>query len=217
MADLLLYTRTTDYRHDSIPDGVRALRELAADHGLTVEATEDPAAFRPERLAGCGAVVFLSTSGEVLDEPGRAALRQYVGSGGGFVGIHAATTCETGWDWYGGLVGARFAGHPEIQPATLHVEDGDHPATAHLPAGLPWTDEWYDFHTPPRAAGVRVLLTVDESSYQGGSMGADHPIAWCAEYAGGRSFYTALGHSPAHYSDASFRQHLWGGIHYALG
>lgn len=207
---LLVYTRTADYRHDSIPVGVAALRTLG---GFTVDATEDPAALE-EPLDRYAAVVFLSTSGEVLTPAGRRRLTAYVEAGGGFVGVHAAACTEYDWPYYGELLGARFDGHPAFQPGRVLTEDHDHPATRHLPAVWEFTDEWYDFRTNPRGA-VRVLVTADESSYDGGGMGTDHPLAWCREQGAGRVFYTALGHAAEAYDDPDFRAHLLGGVTWA--
>lgn len=228
---MLVYSRTAGYRHDSIPAGIAALREIgAAGAGgrtaggrFAVDATEDPAAFTGGGLAAYRVVIFLNTNGPVLDPAGRIALESFVRAGGGFVGVHSAAATEYDWPFYGGLVGAYFDRHPEVQPATIRVVDRTHPATAALPETWHRTDEWYDFHTDPRAtaragaAGVRVLMTVDESSYTGGGMGADHPIAWCREFAGGRSFYTAIGHTVAAYAEVGVRAHLAGGIRYAAG
>jgi type 1 glutamine amidotransferase len=186
---ILIYTRTTGYRHDSIPAGIAALRGL---DGYDADAAEE----LPDDLAKYAAVVFLSTSGTVLDDAQRDAFRDYMSRGGSWLGIHGASTTEYEWDWFEGIAGARFDGHPEIQTATVTVEDGEHPATAHLGATWRWTDEWYEFRANPRPR-VRVLLSVDEASYQGGTMGADHPIAWCHSYGGGRCFYTALGREVA--------------------
>jgi hypothetical protein len=206
MARLLVYTRTTGYRHASIPAGVRALRGL---DGYSVDATEDPAVFRVGMLRDYAAIVFLSTSGEVLDDVGREALTGYMAAGGAWLGIHAASTTEYGWSWFGDLVGARFDQHPPVQAGVITVEDKDHPATEHL--GATWTrcDEWYAFRDNP-CPRVHVLLTVDETSYEGGTMGADHPIAWCHERLGGRSFYTALGHTEESFAEPAFLRHLHG-------
>jgi len=206
---LLVFTRTAGYRHDSIPAGVAALGDL-----FVIDATEDPDALR--RLDGYAAVVFLNTSADVLDDAGRAALEAYVRGGGGFAGVHCAAATEYGWPTYGELVGAYFADHPEVQPATVRVEDADHPATAGLPGQWRHVDEWYNFRANPRGA-VRVLLTVDESSYHGGTMGTDHPWAWCRQFGRGRAFYTAGGHPEQSYVDPTFRAHLAGGIRYATG
>lgn len=209
-ARLLVYTRTADYRHDSIPDAVAAVRSL---DGFTGDATEDPAALE-QPLQRYAAVVFLSTSGEVLTPAGRDRLAGYVEAGGGFAGVHAAACAEYGWPYYGRLLGARFARHPAYQPGRVVVEDPAHPATRHLPADWDLTDEWYDFESSPRGA-VRVLLRADESSYEGGGMGEDHPLAWCREQGAGRVFYTALGHASDVYADPAFRAHLAGGLEWA--
>jgi type 1 glutamine amidotransferase len=213
---VLVFTRTTGYRHESIPAGREAIRELGAANGFSVVSTEDPQAFDPVRLARFRAVVFLNTSGDVLDAEQQRAFEGYIRSGGGFVGVHAAADTEYGWPFYGGLVGAYFSDHPPIQPAAVIVEDRTHPATAHLPATWVRLDEWYNFRSSVRGV-ARVLARVDEATYTGGTMGADHPIAWCHEYAGGRSFYTAGGHTTESYLDDAFRAHLLGGIRYAAG
>lgn len=208
MRQLLAYTKTAGYRHDSIPAGVKALRELTlCGLGFDVDHTEG-------ELAGLDrydAVVFLSTSGDVLGAGDRDALVEYLAGGGAWLGIHAASTTEYHWPWYGGLVGAWFDRHPAIQTATMTVEDRDHPATRHLGATWTWRDEWYAFRSNPRA-DVEVLLSVDETTYQGGTMGADHPIAWCHEYGGGRSCYTALGHGEEAFADPGFVAHLRGAL-----
>jgi type 1 glutamine amidotransferase len=210
---ILVYSRTTAYRHDSIPDGVEALRTLGSEGGFAVEATEERAIFEKE-LDGCAAVVFLSTSGDVLTDSGRAALESYLARGGGFVGVHAAACTEYDWPYYGELLGARFARHPDLQPGRLTVEDHDHPATRHLGATWEFVDEWYDFRANPRGK-VRVLACADESSYEGGGMGEDHPLVWCREQGAARVFYTALGHSSQAYADPVFRAHLLGGLRWA--
>ncbi|MFJ4521210.1 ThuA domain-containing protein [Streptomyces sp. NPDC088810] len=209
---LLLYTRTADHRHDSIPDAVAAVRALGR---FAVEHTEDPADLeRP--LDAFAAVVFLSTSGDVLSPAGRERLGSHVRSGGGFAGVHAAACTEYGWPYYGELLGARFTRHPAHQPGRALVTDPAHPATRRLPAVWEVTDEWYDFDHPP-GGGARVLLRADETSYDGGGMGADHPLAWCREQgaAGGRVFYTALGHAADAYRDPVFLAHLNGGLTWA--
>ena len=213
---VLLFTRTLGFRHDSIPDGIAAVEALGQAHGFGVDATEDADAFTPVNLAHYRVVLFLSTTGDVLQGAQRDALRGFVHGGGGWAGVHAAADTLYDWPWYGGLVGAWFARHPAIQQATIHVENGSQPSTRGLPNPWVWTDEWYDFRTNPRSS-VHVLLTLDEGTYQGGGMGTDHPIAWYHEYDGGRAWYTGLGHVRQAYSDPAFLSHLLGGIAYAAG
>lgn len=215
---ILVYTRTVGFRHDSIEAGVAALTRLSQARGWDLQATEDPTSFHRERLDVLDIVIFLNTNGRVLDERGRDALREFMQKGRGFVGIHGATATETDWPWYRALVGATFTTHPAIQPGVVRVEDPDHPATRDLPAAWRRTDEWYAFDANPRD-GTRVLLTVDETSYDpgAGAMGGDHPVAWCHAIDGGRAFYTALGHTAESYTEALYLAHLAGGMRWALG
>jgi type 1 glutamine amidotransferase len=214
--DVLVFSRTAAFRHDSIPQGIEAIRDLGAANNFGVTATEDAAAFTTGNLARYQAVVFLSTTGDVLDAGQQAAFERYIAAGNGYVGVHAAADTEYDWPFYGRLVGGYFAAHPPIQRADVRVESRGHAATAHLPQTWTRTDEWYDFRTNPRAS-VKVLASLDESGYTGGRMGADHPIAWCGTSGGGRSFYTGLGHTRETYAEADFRAHLLGGIRYAAG
>lgn len=213
---VLVFTRTAGFRHSSIPVGVAALRELGVAGGFAVDGTEDSGLLNAGNLARYRALVFLNTSGDVLDEAQQRDVEAYIRGGGGFVGVHAAADTEYGWPFYGVLVGAWFASHPAIQPARLRVVDRTHPATAHLDAVWARTDEWYNFRTNP-GPGVHVLVTLDESSYTGGTMGADHPIAWCHPVGAGRSFYTGGGHTDESYAEPAFRAHLLGAIGYAAG
>ena len=214
--DLVVYTRTAGFRHDSIPSAVAAVRGIASTEGLSVLATEDPSAFTPQRLKGVRAVIFLHTTGEVLPAAGQDALQTYLRGGGGFLGIHSAADTGHGWPWYLQLLGAEFVGHPAIQRAVLARQDAAHPATAPVPDRWSRTDEWYDFRTSPRGR-VHVLLSIDEASYQGGGMGADHPMAWCHEFEGGRSAYTELGHTTESWFEPLFLAHVRGALRWAAG
>ncbi|MEW5542769.1 ThuA domain-containing protein [Streptomyces cyaneofuscatus] len=212
--DVLVFSKTAGFRHDSIPAGIAALRQLGAANNFTVTATEDAAAFTPANLTGYEAVVFLSTTGDVLNAAQQTAFEGYIEAGGGYVGIHAAADTEYDWTWYNGLAGALFKSHPHIQPATVKVEDRAHDATAHLGPTWQRTDEWYDYRTNPRSS-AHVLASLDESTYSGGTMGGDHPIAWCKDYRGGRAFYTGGGHTQESFAEPAFRRHLLGGIRWA--
>ncbi len=213
---VLAFSKTAGFRHKSIPVALDAIDQMGAANGFVVDRSEDAADFTDANLANYDAVVFVSTTGDFLNNEQQAALQQYIRGGGGYAGIHAAADAEYNWAWYGQLTGAFFDRHPAIQQATIKVEDKNHPSTAHLANTWVRTDEWYNFRTNPRA-NVKVLLTVDESTYNGGSMGADHPIAWYHAFDGGRAWYTALGHTDTSYAEPDFRQHLLGGIQYAIG
>jgi type 1 glutamine amidotransferase len=212
---VLVFSRTTGFRHDSIPDAIAAVRALGDQHGFLVDATEDPSVFTDATLAGYSAVIFLLTTGHILESSQQAAFERYIQAGNGFVGVHSAADTEYDWSFYGGLVGAYFASHPDIQSASIRREDSNHPSTVLLPDLWIRTDEWYNFQTNPRDnADIRVLASLDEASYAGGTMG-DHPIAWYHSYAAGRAWYTAGGHTSESYSEPLFLAHLFGGIEYA--
>jgi cytochrome c len=214
---LLVFSRTVAFRHDSIPVGVQALTKLAVGRAWALAATEDASRFSDTGLAPYDAVIFLNTSGDVLDDTQQAAFERFIRAGKGFIGIHSASDTEYDWPWYGQLVGAYFREHPAVQAADVVVEDAANPATAGLPN--PWrrTDEWYAFKSNPRP-NVQVLLSLDESSFSPGSsnMGGDHPIAWCHEYDGGRAFYTALGHTSESFADPLFMGQLAGAVSWVL-
>jgi type 1 glutamine amidotransferase len=207
---VLVFSKTAGFRHASIPNGIAAVKALGASHNFAVDATEDAAAFADSTLRRYSAVIFMMTTGDVLDSAQQASFQRYIHGGGGYLGVHSATDTEYDWPWYGQLVGAYFKRHPAIQQATLNVVDRKHPSTKCLPAVWTRTDEWYDFKAPP--ADAHILMTLDEKSYQNGSMGAFHPVAWYHTFDGGRAYYTELGHTPESYTDPAYLNHLMGGI-----
>src|SRR5918992_1126031 len=212
---VLVFSETTGFRHASIPAGRNAICETAGGDGIAVDWSEDSAAaFTAATLAQYDAVVFLSTTGDPLDDTQQAAFEAYIQGGGGYAGIHAASDTEYDWAWYGDLVGAYFESHPANQDATVKVSDRKHPSTSHLPQRWERFDEWYSFRSNPRG-DVHVLATLDESTYTGGVDGADHPTSWCHAYDGGRSWYTGGGHTDESYAEPQFRAHLLGGIKWA--
>jgi type 1 glutamine amidotransferase len=216
LSRILVFSKTAGFRHSSIDEGIAAIRTLGSQNGFAVTATEDANQFTTANLSQYQAVVWLSTTGDVLNATQQTAFESYIRGGGGYVGVHAASDTEYDWAWYGGLVGAYFASHPANQQARVRQEDRAHPSTAHLPSTWTRTDEWYNYRTNPRSS-VKVLANLDESSYSGGSMGGDHPITWCHNYQGGRSWYTGMGHVEESYTDANFTRMLLGGIQWAGG
>jgi cytochrome c len=233
--DVLVFSKTAGFRHDSIPAGIRSIQRLGAQYGFTVTATEDATAFTTGNLAQYEAVVWLSTTSDVLNAAQQTAFEGYIRGGGGYVGVHAASDTEYTWPWYGDLVGAYFQSHPAGTPtASIDVEDTEHISSCALPERWERTDEWYNFQGPdnpvvngggtdysPRVnPNINVIATLDESTYvenDGNDTDDDHPIAWYQEFEGGRSFYTGGGHTQASFSEPLFRNHLLGGIQYAAG
>ena len=232
---VLAFSETAGFRHTSIDEGHAALDALATEHDFAVDHTEDSSAFTEANLANYDTVAFLSTTGDVLDEAQQDAFEAYIQGGGGYTGIHSASDTEYTWPWYGDLVGGYFRNHPPGTPtATVRVEDHDHESTTGLPESYVKVDEWYNFQSPdnpvvggggtdysPRGvAGIHVLANVDESTYDeqdGNATDDDHPVIWCQRYDGGRSWYTALGHTEASFLEAEFLQQVLGGLETTAG
>lgn len=211
---MLVFTKTEGFRHGSIEDAVAAIETLGQTRGWRVSATEDAAVFTLDELAAHDVVVFALTTGDVLDDAQQSAFEEYMAGGGAWAGIHSATDTEYGWPFYGMLVGGYFDGHPAVQEATIDVLDSSHPSTAHLDTSWVRRDEWYNFEPDP-SGSVDVLLALDESTYEGGTMGRSHPIAWSHTVAGGRAWYTGGGHTSQSYEEPEFLEHLAGGIEWA--
>jgi glucose/arabinose dehydrogenase/cytochrome c551/c552/type 1 glutamine amidotransferase len=213
---VLVFSKTAGYRHSSIEVGRLAIMKLGKENGFDVDTTENASMFSDKELKKYSAVIFFNATGDVLDHYQQAAFERYIQAGGGYMGIHAATDCEYTWPWYGKLSGAYFKSHPNQQKATLIVHDRTHISTAHLPEKWERFDEWYNFTKAP-GNEVKVLISIDEKSYQGGENGASHPMAWYHEYDGGRAFYTEFGHTDESYVEPFYLKHILGGILYAMG
>lgn len=208
---VLVFSKTAGYHHASIAYGIEAIQTLGIANGFEVDTTADASWFTEDTLKHYAAVVFMSTTHEVLDKRQQAEFERYIQAGGGYVGVHAAADGGYTWPWYGKLVGAYF-NHHTAGKDTLHVaRDKKIPATYALPD--PWIrhDEWYSFRKAPQ--DVHVLVTMGKSSGKGD---AYHPLVWYHSYDGGRAFYIALGHTNESYSEPDFLKLLLGGIKYAI-
>lgn len=223
---LLVFSKTAGFRHASIPAGQQALIKMGKEHGFAVDTTEDASVFKEDNLQQYSAVVFLNTTKDIFDAYQQNAFQRYIQAGGGFVGIHAATDTEYDWPWYGQLVGAYFNGHPSnpnVLEGKMDIVNRNHISTQDLSPADPWmrTDEFYNFkdiyHGDHLTDGIIPLITVDESSYEGGTNGDFHPMTWYHDFDGGRSFYTNFGHTKESFSEPAFLQMLLGGIQYAVG
>jgi cytochrome c len=219
---ILVFTKTAGFYHESIPEGVAALQKLGEQNGFEVDTTTDGGKFTEDNLKQYSAVVFLSTTGDVLNPYQEADFERYIQAGGGFVGIHAAADTEYEWPWYGKMVGGYFSDHPgiqdphpNVQKGSIDIVDAKHPSTEFLPSPWERTDEWYSYKDFNEE--VNVLMTLDENSYQGGLDMGEHPIAWYHEYDGGRAFYTGGGHTRESFNEELFLRHVLEGIKYAIG
>lgn len=216
LRSVLVFSKTAAFRHGSIAEGKRMFLNLAAEQGFTVDTTEDASVFNPDSLAQYNVVVFLNTTGDVLNPDQQRELERFTAAGGSWLGIHAAADCEYRWPWYHRLVGAYFKNHPAVQSAAIDVVNGDHPATEHLNPRWTRTDEWYNYRDI-RHDDIEVVLKLDETSYEGGENGGDHPVAWHHPIGNGRAFYTGLGHTPESYREPQFVAHVAGALEYLFG
>jgi cytochrome c len=217
-AGVLVFSRTKGYYHESIPAGLAAIQKLGSENNFQVDTTKDASKFTTDNLKKYKAIIFLSTTGDVLNAEQQSALEDYIKNGGGFVGIHAAADTEYEWPWYNKLVGGYFKSHPNnpnVRKAVINVLNKEHLATQGLPDKWERNDEWYNYKDINPE--LTVLAKLDEKSYEGGENGDNHPIIWYHEYDGGRAFYTGGGHTKESYEDTVFMKHVLGGIRYAMG
>lgn len=219
----LLVTTTKGWHHESIHQGVLAIQQLGERNFFDVALFENPKGFTDDYLKQFKVVIFLNTTGDIFDSAQQKVMERFIQAGNGYVGIHSASDTEYDWPWYNQLVGRMFQIHPAKQTARIHIEDADFPGLQGFAGNASWTDEWYEFG-PEKIKGLNYLLTIDEKSYnavipgakdKGKGMGDFHPVAWYHAFDGGRAFYTALGHIPSVYLDATFLNHLYAGIFWA--
>lgn len=213
--NVLVFSLTKGFHHNSISDGIVALFKLGEQNNFNIDTTTNVLSFNNPNLKKYKLIIFLNPTGtNVFDDSQKQAFKTFINSGGGFVGIHAATDFGYEWDWYGKLIGGYFESHPKIQEAKLDVVMPKDKLVKGLPS--PWlhNDEWYNFKN--LNTDVKVLIKADETSYKGGKMKNDHPVSWYHIYDGGKVFYTALGHTKECYSDPVFLKHLLAGIKWAM-
>ncbi|KAF8309936.1 class I glutamine amidotransferase-like protein, partial [Clavulina sp. PMI_390] len=245
LAKILIFSRTLGYRHDSIPTAISQLKAhgpSASPTAIQFDATEDPTFFTSGNLSQYDALLFLMTTDssdtprvEVLDSDQKTAFLNYLGAGGNYIGIHAASDSLTSTPFFGNETGAYFDYHPALQNGTVVVLNASNPATSSMPTRWNYEEEFYNFKSDPRTLGATVLLTVDESTYTDTGTrkydeGTPHPLAWVQDHgagasfaspapstsATGRSFYTSLGHLNSTWETSTYMDHVMGGIGWAL-
>ncbi|MCH4822560.1 ThuA domain-containing protein [Gramella lutea] len=212
---VLIFCETDGFVHDSIEAGIQALQQLGRQDNFQTVVSRDSRFFLENDLDQYDLIIFLNTTGDILNPEEQMQFQNYMDNGGNFFGIHSAADTEYDWKWYGDLVGAYFDGHPEVQQAEIIVEMPDHVTVEHLPRNWERTDEWYNYKNINK--GLNVLLSLNEDSYEGGKNGNFHPIAWYQNYiAGGKAVYTGLGHTIESYSESNFLEHLSRCISFAV-
>ncbi len=215
VSKVLVFSLTKSYRHKSIKDGIIAIRKLGEANNFEVDTSENVTSFTKENLGKYRTLIFLNPTGSnVFNDEQKQALKDYINGGGGLVGIHAATDFCFEWEWYGKMIGAFFTNHPKVQQAKLISVKPKDKLMKGMPESWLHTDEWYNFKSFNK--DVKVLVKLDETSYQGGNMNNEHPIVWYHQFEGGRVFYTGLGHAPETYVDSLFVKQLLAGIRWTM-
>ncbi|WP_234019127.1 ThuA domain-containing protein [Streptomyces sp. Tu6071] len=217
---VLIYTGSTAPESPAVNAGIEAIEKIGqsgpAGQRFTIEATDKAKVFtNATKLGKTNAVVFLTGPGDVLNADQEAGLEAYIKAGGGFVGLNDAARTEPYSDWYTGLIGARpvEGSGAKAQRATVEVGDRLNPATKDLPLEWKHPDKWLNWQTNP-SGKVHTVARVRESTYSpgAGANGADHPVSWCRDYDGGRSFYSAMGGTADSFAETDFRAHLRGAL-----
>ena len=218
---VLVFSKTAGFHHESIPAGIAAIQKLGSINGFEVDTSTNSSRFTDDSLKIYAAIIFLSTTGDILDYRQEDAFERYIQAGGGYLGIHAAADAEYDWNWYGKLVGGYFLDHPGIHDSFPNVQEGvflvsdpGESATKHLEKEWKRKDEFYSYKK--LNPDVKVLLTIDENSYHGGHRMGIHPMAWYHAYDGGRAFYIEPGHTAESFEEENYLKLLLAGIQYTM-
>lgn len=222
---VLIYTKNgKGYVHKNIPSSVAALKEICAGLKVSADVSDNPTDFTSENLKKYDALIFSNTNNEIFDtDQQKKALQDYIRGGGGFVGIHSACGSERSWPWFWAMLGGKFVRHAPHQEYVVIVTDPNNPSTYFLPERWTVNDECY--YCKELNPDIHVLLSADLTTvkdenmdkYPDETFGHQFTLCWCHSFDGGREWYTALGHDAETYNTPLFRQHLEGGILWALG
>ena len=197
--------------------GIKAVQELSAGLDYTVDASTDYSKVNDATLANYQVILSVMAWQGEMPAASQKAFEKFIESGKGWMGFHTSTLAgisSPAWAWYDTWVGGiTFKGHPATRMNGTVKQETDaasHPVLAGVPASFSIHEEWYAWNKSPRAgANIKVLATVDETSYQpaGTAMGADHPVLWSnTKY--GPMLLTSLGHEPEAFSNANLRKIL---------
>jgi type 1 glutamine amidotransferase len=211
---MLVYSRTTGFRHDSIAQGKTMLQEIAAEQGFEITAVETNELITTEGLAQFEIVFFMNSTGDIFNQTEEAAFEEWMETkNGAFAGVHSATDTEQGWAFYKEVTGQYYNGHVAANTAgaiQFEASMAQFPAVAGMPNPWQRNEEWYFFNNFQEWSTQPGLMIL-------GRKAADNqPIVWAREFGNWRSFYTALGHDAAAFRDPLVKQHVTGGIMWAV-
>lgn len=238
---LLVFTLTSGYYHTSIPVGAEAFARMGKKTGAyDTVISSDPSMFEEDKLKQFDAVLMLSTTGEGFGLGGgefakltpekqayherlRKNLLEFVASGKGLMGIHAASDSAYEWPEYGKLMGGYFRSHP-YGKITMKLDDANSPINAAFKGKEYYIeDEIYVFRDEPYSRDrLHVLLSInnEKSGIKPGSglrKDDDYAVSWIHEVGRGRVFYCSLGHRDETYFNPTIMQHYLAGLQYVLG
>jgi uncharacterized protein len=218
---LAFYTHRDDLAHVSFARDANVwFAALARERGFQYEATDDWSRLNDAELARQDVVIFFDARPDVPAQ--RATFQKYMEDGGAFLGFHFAGFALTpskyplDWDWYHeSLLGAGAYASNTWRPtsATLRVDDATHPVTRGLPttfASAP--NEWYRWQRDLRKApDIKVLLSIDPSSFPLGTgpkpheiwHAGDYPVVWTSTRY--RMVYVNMGHDDMDYEGGTNR------------
>jgi type 1 glutamine amidotransferase len=228
---MLVFWRCEGFFHGSIPVVNRAMEEMGKKTGLfDVVITDDYSYFTPEKLKQFDAVCLNNTTGLKFNPkqtPERCkALLDFVKSGKGIVGVHAATDNFKQWPEGEEMMGGKFTGHPWGGGGTwaIKIDEPKHPLTAPFEGkGFKIKDEIYRTEPPLYSRSKQlVLMSLDMSdpatkSKASKPSDADTGISWVKNVGKGRVFYCSLGHNNEIMYNPAIMQHYLAGIQFALG
>jgi type 1 glutamine amidotransferase len=225
---VLVFTKTQGFDHGTRTVVDSLIRALGANNGFDVDTANDTGAyFKDAKLKTYATVCFINVTGNIFNDSTKAAFQRYIEAGGGYVGMHASVDCEYTWHWYHQLAGAYFANHHfGIAPAKLAVLSHAYPSTSWIAKDtITRSDEWYFFTpqtydstiNPAILPGLTVLVNLVESSIPGSTENKFHPMSWCRQFDGGRTWYCGFGHYPDYFRDTVVQKSLLGGILWSAG
>ncbi|MCC6154668.1 MAG: ThuA domain-containing protein [Candidatus Hydrogenedentes bacterium] len=225
---LLVFTLCKGFVHSSIPLGAKMLESMGTKtSAYTTTVSDDPNVFAADSIKQFDAVCMLNTTGELFDDAKfKKSFVEFVKSGKGLIGIHAATDCFYKWSDYGDMMGGYFDGHPwgAGDTVTCKLDDPAHPLNAAFKGrGFDIKDEIYQFQPKPYSREkLRVLVSLDitKTNMDKGGLKRednDYAISWAHAFGNGRVFYCSLGHNESTYWNAAVLQHYLDGIQFALG
>lgn len=244
---LLVCTLATGFVHSSIPVGARTFELMGKKLGTwETVISHDKEMFAPASLAGFDAILMESTTGSLFGLKGgeaakltgeakehndmlRQSLLDFVKSGKGLVGVHAASDCSYDWPEYGELIGGYFNGHPWGK-VTYKIDDPTSPLTSMFPTDQPFVlaDETYTFKKVPYSRDkLHILTSIDVTQFSDSDRAKenrnkdpddhDYGLSWIHQYGKGRVFYAAHGHREDVYWNPVMLKHYLAGIQYAMG